>query len=88
MKNHSFPEEKGFRVTPNHGGEGFVVLLENSWCYDINAKTGSMKEGTVPVPPYRPCAFWDSDELPFRVLSHRGSHRDGGEIPSERIAGN
>ena len=39
-------------------------------------------EGTVPVPPNRPCAERDSDVLPVRGLSHfRGSHSGGGETP-------
>ncbi len=47
-----------------------------------------MKEGTVPVPPYRPCALSDDDGLPVRGLSHRGSHSGGSEIPVERFARN
>jgi len=31
-----------------------------------------MKERTVPVPPDRPCAYSDDDELPVRELSHSG----------------
>jgi hypothetical protein len=31
-----------------------------------------MKEGTVSVPPYRPCAYSDDGVLPVRWLSHSG----------------
>jgi hypothetical protein len=37
-----------------------------------------MREGTVPVPPYRPCAYCDDDVLPVRGIS-RGSQSGGGE---------
>jgi hypothetical protein len=39
-----------------------------------------MKEGTVPVPPYRP-ELGDDDVVPVRGLSHWGSHSGGGETP-------
>ena len=35
----------------------------------------------MPVPPDRPCTKRDSEALPFRGLSHRGSHSGGGETP-------
>jgi hypothetical protein len=37
-----------------------------------------MTEGTVPVPPYRPCAYRDDDVLPVQELSHFGGSRSGG----------
>ena len=50
----------------------------------VNNGSGNamIAEGTVPVPPNRPCAERDSDVLPVRGLSHfRGSHSGGGETP-------
>ena len=29
-----------------------------------------MKEGTVPVPPYRPCSYNEYDVLPVQELSY------------------
>jgi hypothetical protein len=41
-----------------------------------------MKEGTVPVPPYRPCAEREGGVLPVQVLSHLGGNLGSGcEIP-------
>jgi hypothetical protein len=38
-----------------------------------------MKEGTGPVPPYRPCTERDDDELPLRgVLHFSGEHKTTG----------
>jgi hypothetical protein len=45
-----------------------------------------MSEVTVPVPPYRHCAFSDDDVLPFRGLSHSGSQSNGHETPVQRLA--
>ena len=55
--------------------------LDNSFCllYEIQS-TGSMKEGTCLSPPIA-TAFGDDDIVPFRGLSHRGSHSSGGETP-------
>ena len=39
-----------------------------------------MKEGTVPVPPYRP-ALGDDDVVPVRPIANGGSHSGGGETP-------
>jgi hypothetical protein len=41
-----------------------------------------MKEGTVPVPPYRPCAESADDVLPVHVASHfRGAEAAGVKPP-------
>jgi hypothetical protein len=40
-----------------------------------------MKEGAVPVPPYRPCAESDDDKLPVRELSHLGGAEAAGVKP-------
>jgi hypothetical protein len=41
-----------------------------------------MKEGTVPVYPYRPCAYADGAVLYVQELSHFwGSRSGGGETP-------
>ena len=44
-----------------------------------------MKEGPVPVPPHRPCAYSDDNVLPVQELSHlRVSRSGGGETPADR----
>jgi hypothetical protein len=44
-----------------------------------------MREGTVPVLPYRPCAESADDVLPVLVVSHFwGAEAVGGETPLER----
>ncbi len=46
-----------------------------------------MTEGTVPVPPDRPCADCDDDVLPVRGVSHFvGSTKLEGETLMERSA--
>jgi hypothetical protein len=41
-----------------------------------------MKEGTVPVPPYRPCAYCDDDVLPVQgVIASGEALAVGGETP-------
>jgi hypothetical protein len=43
-----------------------------------------MTEGTVPVPPGRPCAGRDDDDvLPVQLVTQHffGEHKDGGEAP-------
>ena len=48
---------------------------------------GKMTEGTVPVPPYRPCARRsDDDVFPVQRVSHAGEPSGWGEIPVERLA--
>ena len=46
-----------------------------------------MKEGTVPVPLYRPCAESDDDELPVQELSHLGGRHSGGGMPKAQPPG-
>jgi hypothetical protein len=43
-----------------------------------------MKERTVPVPPDRPCAYSDDDELPVRELSYSGEPQRRGCNRRER----
>jgi hypothetical protein len=38
-----------------------------------------MTEGTVPVPPGRPCAERDDDVLPVQAVSHMGGAQSGGD---------
>jgi hypothetical protein len=46
-----------------------------------------MKEGTVSVLTYRPCAESDDNVVPVQELSHFGGSRSGGgETPSECLA--
>jgi hypothetical protein len=41
-----------------------------------------MTEGTVPVPPYRPCAYNDDDVVPVQVVSHfSDEHKASSVIP-------
>jgi hypothetical protein len=39
-----------------------------------------MTEGTVPVPPDRPCAEYDDDVLPAGGIAFEGCHSSGDEI--------
>jgi hypothetical protein len=41
---------------------------------------GRIMEGTVPVPPYRPCAENDYDVLPVLELSYSGAPKPQGRI--------
>jgi hypothetical protein len=43
--------------------------------------TGTMMEGTVPVPPCRPLAYRDDDVLPVQELSHFGGGESAGMKP-------
>jgi len=40
-----------------------------------------MEEGTVPIPPYRPCAESDDDVLPVQEVSHLGGAEAAGVKP-------
>jgi hypothetical protein len=40
-----------------------------------------MMEGTVPVPPYCPCALSDDDVIPVQVVSHLGGTEATGVKP-------
>jgi hypothetical protein len=40
-----------------------------------------MKEGTVPVPLYCPCAESDDNVLPVQMVSHWGEHKVAGVKP-------
>ena len=39
------------------------------------------QEGTVPVPPYRPCADCDDNVFPVQMLSHLGGAEAAGVKP-------
>ena len=65
----------------------FWKLLKNRlWRFPFirrwNKNTCKLKEGTVPLPPHRPCAWSDDNVLPVQELSHFwGSRSGGGETP-------
>ena len=44
-----------------------------------------MKEGTVPVPPYRPCAYCDDDVVPVQGYRIWGGDEAAGVKPRERL---
>jgi hypothetical protein len=53
-------------------------LCRNPFFSDYPKITHRMEEGTVPVPPYRPCAYSDDDVLPVLGLSHSGEQKQRG----------
>jgi len=45
-----------------------------------------MREGTVPVPPYRPFAYGDDDVVPNRLHRILGEPKRRGSNPRERLS--
>jgi hypothetical protein len=65
------------------------LALENSFSMDMKFKRLFRNEGgNMSLSPHAAPALSDDDVAPVRELSHRESHSDGGEAPSERLAGN
>jgi hypothetical protein len=57
----------------------FMVIL---FYYTMKFKVpGTMTEGTVPVPPARPCAERDGSVLPSQAVSHLGGAEAAGGNP-------
>jgi hypothetical protein len=57
----------------------FMVIL---FYYTMKFKVpGTMTEGTVPVPPARPCAERDGSVLPSQAISYLGEPKRRGETP-------
>jgi hypothetical protein len=82
-ENHSFHEDEGLRVTPGHGGKDFLFCVFLVLRYTMQS-AALMKVGTVPVPPHRPFAFWESDKSPVRVY-HLGEATAAGVKPALNV---